>query len=170
MTWITEDWNIVWHALLTALVMLCVVLIVTRINGLRSFAKITPIDFAVTVTIGSVINSTIISDTNSITKGVLVIILLMAVQTLFGWLKAHFSWFDRTAFNQPVYLMRDGEFLDKNIEETKMSRENILAKLRENNVAQLKDVRAVVLETTGDISVITGDSSIDDYIVSDVRM
>ncbi|MGI9527406.1 MAG: DUF421 domain-containing protein [Weeksellaceae bacterium] len=169
MTWILEDWIIIGRALLTAVVMLSVVMFITRINGLRSFAKITPIDFAVTVTIGSVINSTVISDSNSIFKGALVIGVLLAMQTLFGWLKAKFTWFDKTVFNQPLFLMRDGEFLDKNIASSRISRENIVAKLRENNVAQLSDVQAVVLETTGDISIITGDQPVDEYILADVR-
>ncbi|MXV37804.1 DUF421 domain-containing protein [Flavobacteriaceae bacterium Ap0902] len=169
MNWILEDWNIILNASITAIVMLCVVMIVTRINGLRSFAKITPIDFAVTVTIGSVINSTIITDGNSIVKGSIVIFILLAVQTLFGKLKSKFNWFDKVAFNDPIFLMRDGEFLDENIRATNVSRANIVAKLRENNVNQLSQVRAVVLETTGDISVMSGDNKIDDYLISDVK-
>lgn len=169
MTWLIEDWNIIWHAAITVVLMLCIVMIITRINGLRSFAKITPIDFAVTITIGSVINSTVISDSNSIIKGAIVIALLIVIQTIFGKLKSKFKWFDRAAFNEPIFLMRNGEFLDYNIKSTNVSRANIIAKLRANNVKQLSSVRAVVLETTGDISVISGDQAIDDYIISDVK-
>lgn len=169
MKWISEDWSIIWHALLTTLIMLSVVMLVTRINGLRSFAKITPIDFAVTITIGSVVNSTVISDTNSILKGALVIALLIFLQSSFGWLKAKFKWFDHYVFNQPVFLMRDGKFIDQNIDDTRMSRSIILARLRAENVSDISQVRAVVLETTGDLSVITGNQQVDDYIICDVR-
>lgn len=54
-------------------------------------------------------------------------------------------------------LMRDGRFLEDAMRETRVARDYLVAKLREANVLDLARVRAVVLETTGDISVLHGE-------------
>lgn len=45
----------------------------------------------------------------------------------------------------------------------------MIAKLRENNVSRLEDVRAVVLETPGDISVLHGEA-LDDILLDGVMI
>ena len=64
--------------------------------------------------------------------------------------------------------MRDGVFLEASMASSRVSRDDVLAKLRAANVLSLSEVRAVVLETTGDISVLHGDH-LDDDLIRDVR-
>ena len=54
--------------------------------------------------------------------------------------------------------MREGEIFDAALSETRVARADLIAKLREANALRFLDVRAVVLETTGDISVLHGDT------------
>ena len=169
MNWIIEGQNVLIHAVITAVIMLLVTMLILKINGLRSLAKITPLDFIVTITIGSIINSTLISDSNSIVKGGLMIAVLLAFQTLFGKLKAKYNWFDKNVYNNPVLVMRDGEFLKDNISKLNISETIIISKLRENNIKKLSEVQAVILETTGDISVISGEEKMDDILFDNVR-
>jgi len=50
--------------------------------------------------------------------------------------------------------------LDENLKATKVTPDDLRAKLREANVTDYRQIKAVVLETTGDISVLhTKDSS-----------
>jgi uncharacterized membrane protein YcaP (DUF421 family) len=64
---------------------------------------------------------------------------------------------DRILQNQPVLLMRDGRIIGEALTQTRISRDNLYAKLREANVLDPAQVRAVVLETTGDVSVLHGE-------------
>jgi uncharacterized membrane protein YcaP (DUF421 family) len=57
----------------------------------------------------------------------------------------------------PVVLMKDGVMLGSAMRETHVSEDELLAKLRAANVLDIGFVRAVVLETTGDVSVLYGD-------------
>ena len=70
--------------------------------------------------------------------------------------------------NQPALLMRDGVILHAALKATRVAENDLIAKLREANVLDLAQVRAVVLETTGDISVIHG-VSCSDAILQGVR-
>lgn len=70
--------------------------------------------------------------------------------------------------NTPVLLMEDGEFCEAALRFTRVAREDVLAKIRTANALDLKEVRAVVLENTGDISVLHG-SAVDEKILEGVR-
>lgn len=156
MTWIYESWSVLWHAATSTVVLLLIMIGLVRLNGLRSFAKMTSIDFVTTITAGSVINSTIMSDTNSIFKGGLVIGILLLVQTIFSKMRMRKDWFGKYTENKPLLLMKDGDFLQDNLKKSNVSKSDIIAKLREANALKLEQVHAVILETTGDISVLHG--------------
>ena len=65
--------------------------------------------------------------------------------------------------------MEDGAFLDHNLTMAKLTRADLLGKLREANVLRLDEVRAVVFEPTGDISVLHGDRTVQDDLLEGVR-
>ena len=74
--------------------------------------------------------------------------------------------------NTPILLMKDGKIYEKNLEKALVSHADLMAKLREANVLQFSQVKAVIFETTGDISVLhTSDSiEIDLEIMEDVKL
>ena len=70
--------------------------------------------------------------------------------------------------NDPVFLMRNGEFCDAALKNTRVAKSDLIAKLREANVLDYGQVRAVVLETTGDVSVLHGDH-LDETLIENVK-
>ncbi|NDV93136.1 DUF421 domain-containing protein [Alteromonas sp. 345S023] len=143
--------------LLTTMGMFWVVLLV-RINGLRSFSKMTNFDFVMTVAVGSLLASA--SQTNnwsSFLQAVVAMAALFLVQSVTAWLRRRSEKIEAIMQNTPVILMRNGEVIESALAETRVARSDLLAKLREANVLDMQQVRAVVLETTGDISVLHGD-------------
>lgn len=143
--------------LLTVMAMVWVVLLV-RINGLRSFSKMTNFDFVMTVAVGSLLASA--SQTTNWTAFIQAMIAMAAlfiVQSVTAKLRRKSDKIEAIMQNTPIILMRNGEVIDGALEETRVARSDLLAKLREANVLNLNEVRAVVLETTGDISVLHGE-------------
>lgn len=143
--------------LLTVMAMVWVVLLV-RINGLRSFSKMTNFDFVMTVAVGSLLASA--SQTTNWTAFIQAMIAMAAlfiVQSVTAKLRRKSDKIEAIMQNTPIILMRNGEVIDSALEETRVARSDLLAKLREANVLNLNEVRAVVLETTGDISVLHGE-------------
>ena len=63
------------------------------------------------------------------------------------------------------------QILEQNLKKARVTKGDLRAKLREANVINLSQVRAVVFETTGDISVLhssnTGEE-IEDWLLKDV--
>ena len=63
--------------------------------------------------------------------------------------------------------MRHGKILQENLDSSNVSKEDLMAKLREANALKMSNVKAVIFETTGDIAVLHGDGEddIDDELL-----
>lgn len=133
---------------------LLAVIVFIRISGLRSLSKMSAFDFAVTVALGSILGSTVASSV-PVSDGAVAIASLLGAQWLIAQVRRR-RWGSRLVDNEPALLMRHGEFIDDALARTRVTRDDVLAKLRAANVARLEDIDAVVLETTGDITVLHG--------------
>lgn len=149
---------------LTAFGMVWVVLLV-RVNGLRSFSKMTNFDFVMTVAVGSLLaGATQSTDWTAFAQTLVAMATLFLVQHITARLRRSSEAFSRAVQNRPIILMRDGEIIAEALAATRVARSDLIAKLREANVLDFSDVRAVVLETTGDLSVLHGDQCADDLL------
>jgi uncharacterized membrane protein YcaP (DUF421 family) len=63
---------------------------------------------------------------------------------------------EKVVDNEPLVLMAGDRILRDNLNKSRVTENDLWAKLREANVLDPQEVRAVVLETTGDISVLHG--------------
>lgn len=133
------------------------VIFVVRVVGLRAFSKMTSFDFVTTVATGSLLAGAVqASDWTGFLQSSLAIATLLGAQYVVARLRKASDGFEELAQNTPILIMRDGRFLEPALKQTRVAEADVMAKLREANVRNLAEVRAVVLETTGDISVLHG--------------
>lgn len=152
--WLTASANDVAIVVLTALGAYGAIVGYTRLVGLRSFSKMSSYDFAVTVAIGSMFASMILSRDISLVVGVAGLGSLYGVQALATFVRARSSAFQSLVDNGPVLLLRHGTMREEAMRRVGVTRSDLVAKLREANVIRLQDALAVVFEATGDISVL----------------
>lgn len=156
---------------LTAIGIYIALIIYTRIAGKRSFSKMSSFDFAMTVAIGSLMASTILSSSVSLLDGMvgLGIVYLLQIAAALGRRSKSFK---KMIDNTPLLLMDGTNILHENLKKARVTEGDLRSKLREANVLQLSQVRAVIFETTGDISVlhVSGDedTSLEDWLLKDV--
>jgi uncharacterized membrane protein YcaP (DUF421 family) len=154
--------------ILTSLAVLWTALLV-RIVGLRAFSKMTSFDFVTTVATGSLIaQAGTRSQWPEFFQAMAAIGGVFLIQWLLAKARKGSDDFQDLITNRAVLLMEDGEFLDEALAETRVSRTSIEEKLRAANVTDPSQVRAVVLETTGNISVLHGDR-LDQSLIEGVR-
>ena len=165
--WLWTSWTEVWLVVVSAVAIVLTIVALIRVVGLRSLSKMSSFDFAVTIALGSVLGGFAASST-SLANGMLAIAVLLATQTAIALVRQRTS-SGRIVDNTPVLLMRDGEFIDAALRRTRVTRSDVIAKLREANAIQLDQVHAVVLESTGDVSVLHGSGPVDDLLLDDVR-
>ena len=139
-----------------------------RVTGMRSLSKMTNFDFVMTVALGSVLaGAAQASEWTAFAQAMVAMVGLFIAQWLSARLRKSSDTFEAVAQNKPLMLMRDGEFLRDAMDEARVAESDIIAKLREANVMNLNEVRAVVLESTGDVSVLHGDA-LDERLIANV--
>ncbi|GGO97930.1 DUF421 domain-containing protein [Stakelama pacifica] len=157
------------RGLVLAMIGLAWVILVVRFIGLRAFSKMTAFDFVVTLAVGSLLATAASSSAwPAFLQAGIAIFALLAMQFVLAKMRRKSTYAQRTVENEPVLLMRDGRFIESALTESRVAKSDVIAKLRAANALQLSKVRAVVLETTGDISVLHGDD-FDPELLSGVR-
>ena len=143
---------------LSAVAVYAGVLVYTRLAGLRSFAKMSSFDFAMTVGVGSMLASSILTATPSLPQALVGLGMLYLLQWSVGKARRASATVQNLVDNEPLLLMDGPEMLRDNMRESGVTEDDLWAKLREANVLDVSQVRAVVMETTGDISVLHGEA------------
>jgi uncharacterized membrane protein YcaP (DUF421 family) len=143
------------------------VILMTRISGLRSFSKMSGFDFAMTVAIGSLIASAA-SGQAPLVSAVIGVVVLFIAQFTVATLRKH-SLLHGIVDNSPLLLMDGERVLEDNLAAARITMDDLHGKLREANVLHYGQIRAVVLETTGDISVLHGTERFDEDLLRGVR-
>lgn len=157
--------------MLTSLGIYVAVILFTRLAGKRSFSKLSSFDFAMTVAIGSIIASTVLSASVSLLQGTVGLASVYVLQISAAFLR-RIPPFGDIMDNKPFLLMDGPNILEDNLRKARVTEGDLRSKLREANVLQLSQVKAVVFETTGDISVLqTSDEGkkIEDWLMKDVK-
>lgn len=147
------------------------VIIFTRIAGKRSFSKMSSFDFAMTIAIGSIVGSTLLLASVSLTTGIIGLASIYLLQQLVAYFR-RFPSFGHIVENKPFLLMNGSEVLEENLKKARVTKGDLRAKLREANVIRLSQVKAVVFETTGDISVLhhqEEEKQVEEWLLEDVR-
>ena len=145
------------------------VIILVRIVGLRALSKMTSFDFVATIAVGSLLASASQSTSlDSYLQSLAAIGGVFLLQVVLAVSRKQFKTLETLIENTPVLLMRDGQILDAALKSTRVAKDDLLAKLRAANVLSFSDVRAAVLETTGDVSIIHG-NALEESILEGVK-
>lgn len=150
-----------------ALAIYLAVILATRISGLRSFSKMSSFDFAMTVAVGSLIASAASGQATLATVLVGLVVLFVA-QFVVAQLRRR-GLLSGVVDNTPLLLMDGDRILHDNLAAARITMDDLHGKLREANVLDYEQVRAVVLETTGDVSVLSGDRALNPQLIRGVR-
>ena len=153
---------------LKALGIYAATILATRLSGLRSFAKMSSFDFATTVAVATVIASTALTASVPLLQGVVALATLFAAQHVVSAYRLR-AGASPLVDNRPLLLMKDAAILHDNLTRAGVTKADLYAKLRGAGVLSLKEVQAVVLETTGDMSVLAGSEPLDDDLLYDVN-
>ena len=164
--WFLSDWSTLGAVIGSTLLMYLLVIVYTRLAGLRSFAKLSGFEFASTLATGSILASTAVSKSVTLPMGAAAIGVLYLSDLAIGNLRRRFGFgaFD----NEPLLLVFDKTIIGPAMARANMTEDDLRAKLREANVLDPSSVRAVIMETTGDVSVLHGNGEVHDDMLRDV--
>lgn len=142
------------RVVLVSVLAYAVLVIVLRVSGKRSLAKLNAFDFVVTVALGSTLATVLLSKSVALTEGVLAFVMLALLQWAVSRLSIAFPTFRNLIRSQPRLVFEDGRFLRGPMRQERITEDEVTSVIRSSGVGRLEDVAAVVLETDGTLSVI----------------
>ena len=151
--WLTMPLSNVLLVFLSTFGIYVATILLTKLNGLRSFTKLSSFDFAMTVAIGALIGSTLAGEEPPLLQGVAALASLFALQYLVALIRAHHVG-TLLIDNQPLLLMDGATILEDNLDRLRLTRKDLYMNLRQAGVSSFDEVRAVVMESNGDMSVL----------------
>lgn len=147
-----------WFGLLRVLVVgtlaYVALVVLLRVSGKRTLAKLNAFDLIVTVALGSTLATVVLSKSVALVEGLAAFVLLSGLQYLVAWLSVRYPRFSDLVKSEPTLLLHRGRFLEGAMRTQRVTRAEVIAALRSSGVAEPGQAGAVVLETDGSLSVI----------------
>lgn len=151
-----DKWSDIAQIAGTTLVIYILLIIILQVAGKRSLAKLNIFDLVVTVALGSILASVMLTNSLSIADGVTAFIVLAALQWLVSFVSVRVGWFKQVIRSDARLLLKDGKFLEKEMQAERVTYGEIEAAIRRKGHGEIEKIAAVVLETDGSFSVIEG--------------
>jgi len=161
-----KNWESIGHVALCAAISYVTLFIFIRISGKRTLAKLNAFDFVVTVTLGSTLSSMILAKV-TIADGSIALLVIIILQYLLAFFAKKSKRMEKIINDSPTLLFYNGTFIEEAMNREVITTEEIYAEIRKYRLEHLNDVRAVVLELNGEITVVkksagSGLSSLED--------
>jgi uncharacterized membrane protein YcaP (DUF421 family) len=139
---------------LRATVVFFFIFLITRVIGRRELSSLEPFDLILLVVIGDLVQQGVTQSDDSVTGSLTVISTFSVLTVLVGFISFKVRRLRRMLDGEPIVMVLDGQVIEGNLRRERMTRDELEAAARLQQVASLEDVRLAVLETGGQLSVI----------------
>lgn len=128
--------------------------LILRVAGKRSLAKLNAFDLVVTVALGSTLATVLLTKDVALAEGIFAFIMLVLLQWIVSRASVSSQSFRRLVRAQPRLLLENGAYRKEAMAAERITAGEIEAAVRNAGIGRLEAVAAVVLETDGSMSVI----------------
>ncbi|SFB50314.1 Protein of unknown function [Amycolatopsis marina] len=149
-----DSWGGLGRVVLVGIPAYVLLVIVLRLSGKRTLAKMNAFDLVVTVALGSTLATVLLTADVALAEGVLALALLVAAQFVVAWLGVRVPAIRGAVRSDPTLLLWQGRLRPDALREQRVSETEVLQAIRSHGIGGLDQVAAVVLETNGKLSVI----------------
>jgi uncharacterized membrane protein YcaP (DUF421 family) len=153
-SWFFDGWEGVVRVLVLGALGYAALVVMLRVSRARTLAQMNVFDFVYVVVMGEILAITVMDDRASLAQGVAALALLIGLQALLSWLTTRSHRIERVVNGEPALVFHHGQFLRDAMGAQRVTEDEVLAAMREEGVADLDEVEAVVLETNGVFSVL----------------
>lgn len=150
-----DNWDSLVRTFAITVMAYLVIVFLLRVSGKRTLSKMNAFDFIVTVALGSALAAVSLNKSISLADGAMSFGVLIFMQYLLTWLSVRYRAVKHLITSQPVLLLYKGELLHDVLKRERVTEEELNLAARKEGISDLQDIDAMVLEATGDITVIS---------------
>jgi len=148
-----KDWESLYHVVICASISYLALFLFIRISGKRTLAKLNAFDFVVSVTLGSTLSSMMLMKV-TISEGCVALMIIILLQYLLAFFAKKSKTMEKAINSTPTLLFYNGEFIEDAMKRELITKEEIYSEIRQYRIERLEDVRAVVMELNGEMTVV----------------
>src|SRR5690606_29068465 len=105
--------------------------ILLRTSGKRTLSKMNAFDLIVTVALGSILATILLSKDVALAEGMTAFGLLIALQFVVTWSSVRFGWVRRLVTGEPTLLLHAGSMLPQAMRRSRVTEDEVRAAVRE---------------------------------------
>lgn len=139
---------------LRTVIMFVVILLTLRASGKRGIKQLSVFELVLIIGLGSAAGYPMFYEDVGLLPAFTVFTVVILLYILVTKFTDKFRWAEKLLEGQPEYLLQDGRLLYRSLAGANLSRDELFAELRLLNVEHLGQVRTIVLETSGELSVL----------------
>ena len=126
-----------------------------RLFGKKELAQLSVIDLVFILLISNAVQNAMVGPSTSLTGGLVAAATLFAVNYILKIFLFRSKSFTKLVQGDPVMLVHQGNLIEENMEREKISLLEVESAAREHGVATLGEVDLAILETDGNISILS---------------
>jgi uncharacterized membrane protein YcaP (DUF421 family) len=164
-----NGWQGIERILIVGTISYLILIIFLRIFGKRTLAKMNAFDLVVTVATGSVLATILLNKKVPLAEGITALLLLIFLQYMIAWLSSRFQKIDTIVKSDPRLLYYNSHFLEDVMKKERISEMDIMQAVRKDGYSSLDNVKLIVLEADGEISVLNNIPKNKDHVVKHMK-
>jgi uncharacterized membrane protein YcaP (DUF421 family) len=130
------------------------VFFITRVVGRRELSSLEPFDLILLIVIGDLVQQAVTQNDFSVTGALLAVGTFALLTVAVSFATFRFGFLRPILEGEPVIVLQDGNPIDRNLRRNRITREELAAAARGENLASLEEAEWAVLETSGKITFI----------------
>lgn len=131
-----------------------------RLLGKRELGQMTIYDLVLIIILANAVQNAMVGSDNSLVGGLIAATTLLVFNKLFTLALARSRPLARRMIGDPLLIVNNGHLFRDRMDREGITRDQVMAALREHGLTKIEDVRMAVLEVDGSISVVPNDSNV----------
>ena len=129
-------------------------LLLSKLIGIKIISQMNFFDFIMGVSVGSMIAKIIIDKEHVVFSGIIALIAFTLLTIATSYLNLKSYTVRRITNAKTLILIENGRIIDKNMKRLRITKNELMMKLREKDVFNLEDVQFAIMESNGQLSVL----------------
>ena len=139
--------------LIRSLILYIVVIFGVRLMGKRQLGELQPSELVITILISNIATLPLEDTSIALILGIMPILTLVCFEALMSWVTLKSLRMRRIISGRPKIVVRDGQIEQATMRDLRLSVDDLMTALRQQQVFDISQVQFAVMETTGTISV-----------------
>jgi uncharacterized membrane protein YcaP (DUF421 family) len=139
---------------LRGIVLYAFIVLVMRVIGRRELSSMTPFDLVLVIILGDAVQQGLTQDDYSVTGAIIAVATIASLQVFTSYLSFRSRRARKILEGQPIVLIERGALVEENLKRERMTRDEVVEEMRQQQIESLDDVKWGILESNGSISFI----------------